>query len=209
MAGSTWTSHPHSHQGRGWFFPRARSTKIYSKVEVFIWCLAGLLTVSGGTLCDSSVLTKTQGGCWERRKDGLPTGQVGLLEEELRAEGLAPPRATTSLAGPLATGPPGLLLAGWAPRRLAPPQPGRHLGDWPPRAAISQAGTSGTGPPAGQHLGDWPPRAAIGRAGISGCRWPFLLWWEEDRSSRGWHPRALALALSQGRPPGRRGWVQG
>ena len=184
MAGSTWTSHPHSHQGRGWFFPRARSTKIYSKVEVFIWCLAGLLTVAGGTLCDSSVLTKTQGGCWERRKDGLPTGQVGLLEEELGAEGLAPPRATTSLAGPLATGPPGLPLAGWAPRRLAPPQPGRHLGDW-------------------------PPRAAIGRAGISGCRWPFLLWWEEDRSSRGWHPRALALALSQGRPPGRRGWVQG
>ena len=90
--------------------------------------LGGFADCFRWTLCDSSVLTQTRGGCWESRKDGLPRGQVGLLEEELRAEGLAPPRATTSLAGPSATGPPGLPLARRAPRRLAP-KPGRHLGD--------------------------------------------------------------------------------
>lgn len=76
-----------------------------------------MLTVSGGRLCDSSVLTQTRGGRWERRKDGLPTGQVGLSEEELRAEGLATPRATTSLAGTSATGPPARqALQGLAPQ---------------------------------------------------------------------------------------------
>ena len=87
------TSHLHFREGIDWFFPRGRTTKIYSKIEVFIWCLAGLLTVSGGRLCNSSVLTWTRGGRWERRKDGLPMGHVGLLEEELRAGGLAPPGA--------------------------------------------------------------------------------------------------------------------
>lgn len=75
---------------------------------------------------------------------------------------------------------PGRPPAWQAPRQLAP-QPGRHLGNWPRRLAISRAGTSETGPQArraprglapqpGGHLGDWPPRAAVSRAGISGCR---------------------------------------
>ena len=64
-------------------------------------------------------------------------------------------------------------------------QPGRPLGDWPPGAAVSQAGTSATGPQArqaprglapqpGGHLGHWPPRAAVSRAGTSGTGPPGL-----------------------------------
>ena len=206
MAGSTRTSRPHFREGRGWFFPRAHATKIYSKLEAFIWRLAGLLTASGDRLGDSSVLTRTQGGRWEKRKDGLPTGQAGLPEEELRAEEWHP-QGPPSWAGSSRPGPPGLPLAGWTPpgtgdpsssggRRIGAAGSGTH-GPWRWPSLGEATWKEGLGP----GLTSSPPRPGVQGAphrwatGTEGTQVP--TGFGPQRGARRRCPRAQCTALLQ------------